>query len=130
MCYRLDNRGGGSPICSFYPYNFRNNLQRERQCGLRMPGLAMSCGLDIHSGHRPCLTAAQRRQRAGQYATHPASCRGSGTLGATGLSYVSTAMTHRFSIKGSIFWDITPCSPLKSTDVSEEHVTSIFRVEE
>jgi hypothetical protein len=23
--------------------------------------------------------------------------------------------------KSSVFWDITPCSPLKSTDVSEEH---------
>jgi hypothetical protein len=32
--------------------------------------------------------------------------------------------------KSSIFWDIAPCSPLKSTDVSEEHVASIFRFEE
>jgi hypothetical protein len=29
----------------------------------------------------------------------------------------------------SIFWDITLCSPLKIS-VSEEHVTSIFTVEE
>jgi hypothetical protein len=28
----------------------------------------------------------------------------------------------------SIFWDIPPCSPL--TDVSEEYVAYIFRVEE
>jgi hypothetical protein len=33
-------------------------------------------------------------------------------------------------IKSTIFWDITQCSPLKSTDVSEEHIASIFRVEE
>jgi hypothetical protein len=31
-------------------------------------------------------------------------------------------------MKGIIFWDITPCSPL-STEVSEEHIVSIFRVE-
>jgi hypothetical protein len=28
------------------------------------------------------------------------------------------------------FWDITPCSPVKVTGVSEEHAASIFRVEE
>jgi hypothetical protein len=32
-------------------------------------------------------------------------------------------------MKGTIFWAITPSSPLKSTDVSEEHIASIFRVE-
>jgi hypothetical protein len=31
---------------------------------------------------------------------------------------------------GSAFWAITPFTPLKSTNVSEEHVSSIFRVEE
>jgi hypothetical protein len=31
-------------------------------------------------------------------------------------------------MKGSIFWDITPCSPWKSTDVSEEHIVSIFKI--
>jgi hypothetical protein len=31
--------------------------------------------------------------------------------------------------KSIISWDITPCSPLKSTDVSEDH-NSIFRVED
>jgi hypothetical protein len=30
-------------------------------------------------------------------------------------------------VKTTIFWDITPCS-LLSTDVSEEHIASIFRV--
>jgi hypothetical protein len=33
-------------------------------------------------------------------------------------------------MKSSIFWDVTPCSLLSSTDVSEEHIASIFRVEE
>jgi hypothetical protein len=33
-------------------------------------------------------------------------------------------------MKSTIFWDITPCSPLLSTDVSEEHIASIFRAEE
>jgi hypothetical protein len=28
-----------------------------------------------------------------------------------------------------IFWDITPCRPVKSTYVSDYHVASIFRVE-
>jgi hypothetical protein len=31
-------------------------------------------------------------------------------------------------MKSVIFWDITPCSPLRSTEVSEEHIASIFRV--
>jgi hypothetical protein len=29
-----------------------------------------------------------------------------------------------------VFWDITPCSPLKVSRRSEEYVASIFRVEE
>jgi hypothetical protein len=28
-----------------------------------------------------------------------------------------------------MFWDKTPCSPLKVNQVSEEHIASIFRVE-
>jgi hypothetical protein len=32
-------------------------------------------------------------------------------------------------MKSFIVWDITPCSQLKSREVSEEHVASIFRVE-
>jgi hypothetical protein len=32
--------------------------------------------------------------------------------------------------ESSVFWDITPCIPLKITEVSEEYVTSMFRVEE
>jgi hypothetical protein len=31
--------------------------------------------------------------------------------------------------KSTIFWDIPPCSPLKSNDVPEEQINSIFRVE-
>jgi hypothetical protein len=34
------------------------------------------------------------------------------------------------NMKSSIFWDIMPCSPAKSTDVSEEHTASIFRVKQ
>jgi hypothetical protein len=33
-------------------------------------------------------------------------------------------------VKSSVFSDITPCSPLKSTDVSEDYIALIFRVEE
>jgi hypothetical protein len=28
------------------------------------------------------------------------------------------------------FWDVTPCKPIKFTDVSEEDTASIFRVED
>jgi hypothetical protein len=31
-------------------------------------------------------------------------------------------------MKSSIFWDITQCSPLKVSNVLEEHVASIFRI--
>jgi hypothetical protein len=30
----------------------------------------------------------------------------------------------------AIFWNITLCSPFKSTNFSEEHIVSIFRVDE
>jgi hypothetical protein len=33
-------------------------------------------------------------------------------------------------MKSSIFWDITPCRPLKVNDVSEKHVASTFMDEE
>jgi hypothetical protein len=33
-------------------------------------------------------------------------------------------------MESTTFWDITLYSPLKVTDVSEEHIASIFRVEE
>jgi hypothetical protein len=33
-------------------------------------------------------------------------------------------------MKSIIFWDITPYNPFRSTDVSGEHIASIFRVEE
>jgi hypothetical protein len=29
--------------------------------------------------------------------------------------------------RSSIFWATTPCTPMKTTDVSEEHVVNIFR---
>jgi hypothetical protein len=29
-------------------------------------------------------------------------------------------------MKNSVLWDLTPCSPLKKTDVSEEHVAFII----
>jgi hypothetical protein len=31
-------------------------------------------------------------------------------------------------MKSSVFWDVTLCSPFKSADVSEELVTSLFKV--
>jgi hypothetical protein len=31
--------------------------------------------------------------------------------------------------KGSVFWDMTPYSPLKGNDVLKENAVSIFRVE-
>jgi hypothetical protein len=36
----------------------------------------------------------------------------------------------RSVIWNSIFWDITSCSPLKSTSVSEDHVVTIFGIKE
>jgi hypothetical protein len=33
-------------------------------------------------------------------------------------------------MKSTIFWDMMPCSSLSFNDVSEEHIASIFRVEE
>jgi hypothetical protein len=33
-------------------------------------------------------------------------------------------------MKSSVIWDIIPSSSVKSTNVLEEHITSIFRVEE
>jgi hypothetical protein len=45
------------------------------------------------------------------------------------LSEVNT-IANSAIIKRSVFWDFTTCSPLKSVDVSEEQVASIFRTEE
>jgi hypothetical protein len=33
-------------------------------------------------------------------------------------------------MNSTIFWDITPCNGLNSTDISEEYIASILRVEE
>jgi hypothetical protein len=38
---------------------------------------------------------------------------------------VFTPMT----VKNAVFWDVTPCRFCELTDVSEERVASIFRVE-
>jgi hypothetical protein len=40
--------------------------------------------------------------------------------------YVGSEILTAVVMKNSIFWDITPRSLLKSTDVSEEHVASIL----
>jgi hypothetical protein len=39
-----------------------------------------------------------------------------------------TFMTKIYKYKSTIFWDITPCSPLKVNRRSQKHVDSIFRV--
>jgi hypothetical protein len=33
-------------------------------------------------------------------------------------------------VKSSIFWEIMSCSLFKSTDYSEEHVASIFKIKQ
>jgi hypothetical protein len=33
-------------------------------------------------------------------------------------------------VKSTVLLDITPCSPLRVNELSEEHIASIFRVEE
>jgi hypothetical protein len=38
-----------------------------------------------------------------------------------------THLVDNYGVKGTIFWDITPCSSLI---VSEEHIVSIFSVEQ
>jgi hypothetical protein len=45
------------------------------------------------------------------------------------MEYDSEFM-NEFEVKSSVFGDVTPCSALKVTDVSEQCVTSIFRAEE
>jgi hypothetical protein len=46
-----------------------------------------------------------------------------------GRYYVGIEVLTAVVTKSIIFWDITPRSPLSVTDVSEEHIASIFRVE-
>jgi hypothetical protein len=41
-----------------------------------------------------------------------------------------TVMNYEDKRNHSMFWDTTLCTPLKVDNVSEEHVTSTFRVEE
>jgi hypothetical protein len=45
-------------------------------------------------------------------------------------NYVGFEVHTAVVMKSSAFWDISPCSPLKATDLSEEHVASIFKIEE
>jgi hypothetical protein len=33
-------------------------------------------------------------------------------------------------MKSSVFWGMTPCSPLKIVDISDKHIGSIFMVKE
>jgi hypothetical protein len=45
---------------------------------------------------------------------------------------IHTVLNRHFTLSGMllkrcILWDIIPCSPVK-TDVSEEHIDSIFRI--
>jgi hypothetical protein len=47
---------------------------------------------------------------------------------ASAQQYVGFQVLTAVIMKSIIFWDITPCSPLKVTDVSGEHVAYIFRV--
>jgi hypothetical protein len=48
----------------------------------------------------------------------------------TDSAYVGFEVLTAVIIKSTVFWDTTPCSPWKSTDVSEKYIASIFRVEE
>jgi hypothetical protein len=43
--------------------------------------------------------------------------------------YVGLEVLTAVIMKGSIFWGITPCSPVKVVDVSEENVAAILRIE-
>jgi hypothetical protein len=51
-------------------------------------------------------------------------------MGRQWLTAWAMARPQAVVMKSPIFWDISPCSPWTSTEVSEEHVASIFRVEE
>jgi hypothetical protein len=44
------------------------------------------------------------------------------------MKFVGFEVLTAVVMKSSVFWDITPLVCLKSTDVSEEHVTSIFNL--
>jgi hypothetical protein len=45
------------------------------------------------------------------------------------LTFAVVRPANSVNIKSSVFWDITPCSPWKITQISEKHITYIFRVE-
>jgi hypothetical protein len=50
--------------------------------------------------------------------------------------YLNVCLFQEFEVltpvvmKSSVFWELTPYSPLKVNKFSEEHIASIFRVEE
>jgi hypothetical protein len=50
------------------------------------------------------------------------------------FEYISVCVKHEVItaviVKNSISWDVTLYSPVKVTNVSEEHIVSIFRVEQ
>jgi hypothetical protein len=52
-------------------------------------------------------------------------CRHSSRIHSVGSEVITAVF-----VKNSVFWDTTQYSSLKSTDVSEENIASIFRVEE
>jgi hypothetical protein len=46
------------------------------------------------------------------------------------IGHLSNCLEIHDKLKNPIFWDITPCSLLKSIDVLEEYLAYIFSVEE
>jgi hypothetical protein len=48
----------------------------------------------------------------------------------TCIHYEGFEVLTKVVMRYSVLWDITPCRPFKSTDVSEEYIASIFMVEE
>jgi hypothetical protein len=46
------------------------------------------------------------------------------------LIYIGFEVLTTVIMRTTIFWNMTPCSPLKSIDFSKEHIASIFRIEE
>jgi hypothetical protein len=46
------------------------------------------------------------------------------------IDYVGFQILIVATMRSYLFWNITPCNPLKSTNVSEARVSSIFRTKE
>jgi hypothetical protein len=47
------------------------------------------------------------------------------TYASKGRCGVLTAVT----VNSYIFWDITPCSPMEVSSVSEQHIASIYKIQ-